>query len=208
MGDTMTKRSFLLNILLVLLILFLTIGAGIYLSIIDTSTNRIIYTTFKDLIPLLLAMIASWLTYCIQKRNSFIQHLRMLWSKTIVAVQNATQYTHRKERKHEMYSTVLSELSIVIDEIRGVYKNIDERKNGGYYPFEPIKEMYTLITEIGYDNDYDDVNAKRVRTQIFMLWKSMRKEFLKELDREKPTFSHSHWVDQEKLTITNGKKPQ
>jgi hypothetical protein len=204
----MTKRSFLLNIIFVLIILLITIGVGIYISSIDKSEKRIIYTTFKDLIPLLLAMIASWLTYCIQKRNSYLLHLRMLWSKTIIAVQNATQYTHKKNRTQDMYSETLCQLSIVIDEIRGAYKNIDERKNGGYYPFEPIKEMFTLITELGYENEYNENEAYKVRTQIFLLWKSMRKEFLKELDRERPTFTHSHWVDHEKLTITNGKRPQ
>ena len=204
----MTKRSFLFNILFVILILLITIGVGIFISISDTSQERLAYATFKDMIPLLLAIIASWLTYCIQKRNSFLLHLRLLWSKTILAIQNATQFTHRKNRSQEMYSDTLCQLSVVIDEIRGVYKNIDEKKNGGYYPFEPIKEMYTLLTEIGYENEYDEKTAIRVRNQIFILWKSMRKEYLKELDREKPTFSHSHWVDHEKLTFTNGKAPQ
>jgi hypothetical protein len=205
----MTKRSFFWNIIIVIIILLFTIAGGIYLSIIDTTEKRQIYTTYKDLIPLLLAIVASWLTYCIQRRTSYTQHLRNLWSKTIEAVQAATQYTHIKSRDQTLYSNTLLKLSIVIDEIRGVYKNIkDKGEDAGYYPFEPIKEIYTLITDMGYDNEYNEQKAKIIRTSIFTLWKSMRKEFLKEMDRDTPTFSHSHWVDTEKLTLTNGRRPR
>lgn len=205
----MTKRSFFLNIIVVIAILLITIALGIYLSIIDTSNNRQMYSTYKDLIPLLLAIIASWLTYCIQRRTSYIQHLRIIWSKAIDAVQAATQFTHFKKRDQKYYSDTLYKISVVIDEIRGIYKNIkDHNKDEGYYPFEPIKEMYTLITDLGCENEYDEAKARAIRNSIFSLWKSMRKEFLKEMDRDRPTFSHSHWVDTEKLTLTNGRRPR
>jgi len=205
----MTKRAFLLNILGVIFLLIGTIVAGFLLAVSDSNPPRIYYTAFKDAVPLLLAIVAAWLSYCIQRRSSFLQHLRTLWSKAVDAVQSAAQYTHEIDRDQKLYSSTLFKLSVVIDEIRGVYKNINDRgEDSGYYPFEPFKEIYTLVTELGYENAYDEETAKRIRSQIFGLWKSMRREFLKEMDRDRPSFPHSHWIDQKKLTVTNGRPPR
>ena len=71
----------------------------------------------------------------------------------------------------------------------------------GLYPFEPIKDMYGLIEGLGFGDSFKTCDSKKCRVQIFALWKDVRKEILKEFDREVPTFSHSHWADVSKSRV-------
>lgn len=80
--------------------------------------------------------------------------------------------------------------------MRGVFCNLRETAiSRGLYPFEPIKDMYSLIEDLGFGSTYKSCESKKCHDQIFALWKDVRKEILKEFDRELPTFSHSHWED-------------
>jgi len=202
----MTKKTFFRTVSTIIAVLILLVILGICLSIFDSSADKVIYTTFKDVIPLCIAILASFLTYSFQKRLSFLQYMRGLWTQTVDAIQTVIQYTHGIDTTQKNYGNTLYKLSVVIDEVRGAFKNINESKcDGGLYPFEPIKEIFTLVTEINYGENFNSELSKEKRSQIFLLWQSMRKEFLKEFDRDCPTFGHSHWVDDEKLTITKGR---
>jgi hypothetical protein len=53
-----------------------------------------VYATYKDLLPLLIAIPAAWLGYCFQRRTSYLAALRTLWENLIPAVQQAIHYTH------------------------------------------------------------------------------------------------------------------
>lgn len=91
---------------------------------------------------------------------------------------------------------LLAKLSIAIDEVRGVFCNLNETDTSrNLYPFEPIKDIYGLIEDLGFGSTYKSSESKKCHDQIFALWKDVRKEILKEFDREVPTFSHSHWED-------------
>jgi hypothetical protein len=169
---------------------------GIVLSVLDQSERRLVYSTFKDLIPLLIAIPAAWLGYCFQRRMAFAQQLRSLWSAIVDATWTALHYTHLEEPTSEDHAFTLMKLSVAIDEIRGLYKNLkgaDERR--GLYPFEPLKDIHLLITNLSCGKGYDSKKAKETRDKIFALWVDVRHELLKEFDREKPTFPHSHWAD-------------
>lgn len=166
------------------------------------SDKRILYSTFKDLIPLLIATPAAWLGYCVQRRSAYHQQLRSLWSKLIDAVQSAIQYTHLEEPTQQEYSSVLVKLSSAIDEVRGLFCNLGEGdKNLKLYPFEPLKDIYGLLKTLSYGKRFDIDKATVERVKILKLWKSVRQELLKEFDREEPTFPHSHWVDPEKSHV-------
>ena len=120
--------------------------------------------------------------------------MRALWSKLVQAVQNAIQYTYLNEPSQEEYGKVLIELSIVIDELRGVYRNIGERTGYiGLYPYEPIKGIYEAIAQLGYGK-LEEEKRTTARTIMTGHWKSMRGNFLDEFDRAEPTKVVSPYV--------------
>jgi hypothetical protein len=198
----MTKRTIRNRFIGAIIAFVILLIAGILISIFDCSKERIVFSTFKDLLPLFLGIAAIWLGYCVQRRNAYQQQLRSLWSKLVEAVNYAIQYSCLENPTYEQYITVLTKLSIAIDEVRGVFCNLRETNTDrGLYPFEPIKDMYGLIEDIGFGTNYKSSESKKCHDQIFALWKDVRKEILKEFDREIPTFSHSHWEDLPKSKV-------
>lgn len=160
---------------------------GISLRACDSTEEQKFYSTFKDLLPLIFAVPLGYLGFCFQRRNSFMSSLKELWKNMIVAVNEAIQYTHNEENTQEDFGRVLTKLSEVIDELRGVYKNIGESElSVGLYPFEPIKLISVEIKKLGYGGLENQIreNARRV---ILGNWKSIRNEFLHEFDRYEPT---------------------
>jgi len=188
-----TIRKWFIGAIIAFVVLLIV---GILISIFDCSRDRIVFSTFKDLLPLFLGIAAVWLGYCVQRRNAYQQQLRSLWSKLVEAVHYAIQYSCLDSPTQEQYRNVLTKLSVAIDEVRGVFCNLRETdSNIGLYPFEPIKDMYGLIENLDFGASYKSCESKKCHDQIFALWKDVRKEILKEFDREVPTFSHSHWED-------------
>lgn len=118
------------------------------------------------------------------------------------AVQTASQYTHIEYPTKEQYSETLCSLSAAIEEVRGVFMNLGETDNKiGLYPFEPVKDILRLISDLGYNKQITTDDGKIVRDKIFALWADARKELLKEFDREIPTFPHTHWAQPEKSKV-------
>lgn len=178
----------------------------------DTTNDSLIYSTYKDMIPFIIAIPAAWLGYCLQRRSSYLQQLRILWSTLIKAVQKANQYTYIECPTRDQYSETLCCLSAAIEEIRGVFINLVEKnRNISLYPFEPVKDIYGLIDDLGCDKKLTEAEKKDARNKIFALWRDVREELLKEFDREIPTFPHTHWAQPEKSKVyeTHGieKKP-
>jgi hypothetical protein len=175
---------------------------GIALSAIDQTEKRVLFTTFKDLIPFLIAIPAAWLGYCVQRRSAYLQQLRSLWSKLIEAVQSGAQYTCLTHPSQDDRAKALVKISVAIDEIRGVFCNLGESGvDDGLYPFEPLKDIHREVAELGWGDSFDPQPAKLARQRIFALWKDARRELLKEFDREEPEFPHSHWADLTKARV-------
>ncbi|HTU24706.1 MAG TPA: hypothetical protein VMF30_04885 [Pirellulales bacterium] len=201
----MTKRTVRRWFRAAVLLFVAMIAAGIGLSAADRSEHRVVYGTFKDLIPLMIAIPAAWLGFCVQRRSAYLQQLRSLWSKLIDAVQSATSYTYLEKPSQQDRADALLKMSIAIDEIRGVFCNIGETgREDGLYPFEPLKDIYCEIAELAPAEPFDSGHAIRTRKRIFALWKEVRRELLREFDREEPTFSHSHWADASKSDVYDG----
>ena len=120
----MTKKTIRKWFIGAIIAFILLLIVGIVISIFDCSRDRIVFSTFKDLLPLFLGIAAVWLGYCVQRRNAYQQQLRSLWSKLIEAVHYAIQYSCLDSPTQEQYSTVLAKLSIAIDEVRGVFCNL------------------------------------------------------------------------------------
>ncbi|HWT00054.1 MAG TPA: hypothetical protein VN256_07395 [Pyrinomonadaceae bacterium] len=158
-----------------------------------------IYGTYKDVMPLIIAMPAAYLAFCFQKRSSYMQTLRSLWSHIIEAVQSAYEYTYAPAPTREQYATTLSKLSMAIDEVRGVFCNLDQEKDGiGLYPFEPIKCIRDEIRKLGFGEEVSSEKQKRTRSTINEEWRELRGKFLLEFDRDIPTYPSSKYLIERK----------
>lgn len=187
----MTRRQLQRAIILVIGVYSLAGLVGVGLRV----TTPIGYDTFRDLIPFIFAIPAAYLTYCFQRRSSYLESLRTLWSAFVRAVQEAISYTYDPTPTQEEYAAVLTAMSIVIDELRGVYKNVGERPGViGLYPYEPIKEIHEAIAELGHGVLTEEQRAT-ARRRIKGHWKSIRANFLDEFDRAEPGKVVSPYID-------------
>jgi hypothetical protein len=161
------------------------------LRAIDVSSNNVYYSTFKDLIPLIIALPAAYLTYCIQRRASFLQFLRTAWSNLVKAVNSAILYAQNPVPEKKEYFDVLTSLRVAIDELRGIYRNVGEKPGQhGLYPVSPILDIYAAIEKL---NKFQELSVTEMKQQkdlsgkIFDQWKTVRTVLLSEMDRPYPT---------------------
>jgi hypothetical protein len=202
-----TKRSLNIRFQWVIWLYATALLAAVLLRMFDSTKDQLIYATFKDTIPLLIALPAAWLGYCLQRRSSYMQQLRSLWSKLVEAVQVANQYTFLHAPTQEQQVNVLQRLSIGIDEIRGVFMNLGEADGKrGLYPFEPLKEIHEAVLRVGFGPNVSSEQLEKLRTFIFEQWRAVRDELLKEFDREPPTYYHSHYASRDHWRALLGEK--
>jgi hypothetical protein len=163
------------------------------------------YETYKDLVPLLIALPAAWLAFCFQKRASYVQQLRALWTKLIDAVEDAITYTYKVGPNQEEFGKVSHKLHSVIDEVRGVFRNLHEkrgkgrpvgrsRRSGrerGLYPFEGVKEIRDYLFALGFGPSFSPYQAALAREKMIELWHHVRDKMLTEFDRSYPTYADS-----------------
>jgi len=190
----MTKKSMLRWVAVYVAWLSFVVVIAFPIYLYGAACEAWYYKLYKDLIPVFVSFPLAWLGFCLQRRMSYLQQLRVLWSKLIDAVQKSIQYTYKKKPTQDEYGAVLTSISSAIEEVRGVFSNINESdKNIGLYPFEPIKRIYDTISDLGYGEDYEFSAARDARKLIMGLWKIARTEILKEFDREVPTWSVDYW---------------
>src|SRR5258708_14795216 len=147
----MTKHNLRICFITVTSFYALCVVLGIFFRIYDHTGEHLIYSTYKDMLPLVIAGPAAWLGFCLQKRASYMQQLRLLWSKLVDGVQTAGQYTHLPSPTQEDLQRALLQLSIAIDEVRGVFTNIGEDdEERGFYPFEPLKQILQEFLKLNY----------------------------------------------------------
>ena len=144
------------------------------------------YNAFRDIVPFVFGIPAAYLGYCFQRRQSYMESLRSLWTKLVHAVQESIRYTFDPTPTQSEHAHILMQLAIAVDEVRGVYKNIGERAGHvGVYPYEPIKEIYKAVDELGHGELSSDERAL-ARQRIKGHWRSIRANFLDEFDRAEP----------------------
>lgn len=182
----MTRRQLRIAVAIVISIyaLFGIIAFG--LRVLEPVIEPQILQGYRDAAPFLFAIPAALLGYAFQQRFSYLASLRALWTRLVQAVNGAIQYTHDETPTAKEHAKVMAELGIAIDEVRGVYRNVGEKPGVvGLYPYEPIKDIYMLINELGYDVN-DPVKRKQTRDEIILKWQSIRFAFLSEFDRAVP----------------------
>lgn len=149
-----------------------------------------LYTLLKDGAIFVSALPAAWLAACFQRRTSFLEQLRDLWSQLVDGVQEAIQYTHLPSPDRADYARVMKRLSAVTDEFRSVFRNLEEGRDdpgSGYYPFESIKRIQGIVSSLGFDDSFDPARAVEARAEIVALWRRLRQPLLAEFDRQKPS---------------------
>ncbi|MCG2593103.1 hypothetical protein LZ009_09955 [Ramlibacter sp. XY19] len=203
----MTKHSLRIRFQWVIGFYAVAVIAAVSIRLVDQTNGQWVYATYKDLMPLLIALPAAWLGYCLQRRSSYMQQLRSLWSKLVETIQVANQYTYLHNPTQEQYAVVLQRLSIAIDEIRGVFMNLGERDGQrGLYPFEPIKQIHAAVLAVGFGSNATQEKLAKLRELTFELWRAVRNELLKEFDREQPTYYHSHYASRDHWREILGEK--
>jgi hypothetical protein len=192
----MTKQQLQRITLAVIGIYLMAIILGIILRLCDSGPEWLLYSTYKDLIPLVIAIPAAYLAYSFQRRGSYVQALRAYWSLLVRAVQGAYSYTNQSQPSFDQYSKVLTDLSVVIDEARGIFENLPVRgKPVGWYPFEPIKEIRRDLYNLGYGEAVTAEKLDALRSRIDRRWKLVRKELLREFDRDVPTHHYTWYTN-------------
>ena len=190
----MTRKQLQRTIFAVIGLYATALIAGLAIYYADDKVKKIHYEVFKDLMPFTIAIPAAYLGFCFQRRSSFLEALRQLWTNLIISVNSAIQYTHLSEPTDKQFGETLVLVSKSIDEVRGVYKNLRETKDYiGLFPFEDLHEIHKLISKLGYGK-LDAAKASETRQHITHCWKDLRKSFLSEFDRSEPTVFHSPYI--------------
>jgi hypothetical protein len=150
------------------------------------------YKTFKDLMPMIIAVPAAYLAFAFQRRNSYLQALRTLWSHMVHAVAAAMAYTDLDAPSKAEHQAVLLKLGVAIEEVRAVFKNVPKAgDDDGLYPFEPVKRIYQEIRALGYGGNADQRARIAARSRIYEMWKGSRTRLLAEFDRDTPTHHYA-----------------
>lgn len=185
----MNTLQFRRNLMLVIGLYIVSLLAGLVLGGLyaDGQGDRLTpYERWADLQPLVVAVPAAWLGYCFQRRQAYIKDVRDLWGKTVPAVQSAIQYTHGPTFSQEKFGEVLCALSTVIDEIRGVFRNIEESSGRrGLYPVEALKGIYEAVSALGFGS-VQTADGSIARKKILTCWNAAKLTFLVELPRGVP----------------------
>jgi hypothetical protein len=191
----MTLRHLRWVLASVILVYATAIGFGILLWRAQQAHGGSGYQIYKDLMPPIIAIPAAYLAFAFQRRNSYVQALRSVWSHTVTGIAAALTYTDTSTPTQEQYLAILEKPSIAIEEVRGVYRNVPVKGcAGGWFPFEPIKQIYQQMIELEYGPDITPERRHEARRAIYAMWKPSRDRLLAEFDRDTPTFHHAEYA--------------
>jgi hypothetical protein len=187
----MTRRHLRWLLFAVLTAFGVTFAIAVYLRAPFAEAESSYYRTFKDVMPTMIAVPAAYLAFAFQRRNSYLQALRTLWSHMVHAVAAAMAYTDLDAPTKAEYQAVLMKLGVAIEEVRAVFKNVPKAGDAdGLYPFEPVKRIYQEIRALGHGDGSSAADRLAARSRIYNMWKDSRSRLLAEFDRDTPTHHH------------------
>ncbi|HBG48252.1 MAG TPA: hypothetical protein DDW90_01835 [Cyanobacteria bacterium UBA9971] len=190
----MTKKQLKINVFSI--IIFLTIILIIYVVFYIIQYKLTIhYEELIKLLPLIIAIPATYLGYCFQQRISYLKDLRNLAYNMVNSVREAIKYTYIENPEKTFKLDALCYLSKVIEEVRMFYKNVGQNKDYvGLYPFEPIKEIFKILERL--ETTSSEKERKDARNKIITKWKELwKEEFLHEFDRLEPSKPVSKYLN-------------
>ena len=193
----MTRKRLLLWVWITIAAFTIAISTGVVLKLLYPDKDNPIYLTYKDLLPLTVAIPAAWLSYCFQRRTSYLQALRVLWNDLLEAANQAVEYTRwESTRGEEDFRSTIAALSKSIDAVRGVFKNVPRAGTSkGLYPYENLKDIRTIIGWLGYGEQCSKEKSDEAHKCIVRLWGEMHSALLQEFDTEIPVHPVGKYFD-------------
>ncbi len=168
---------------------------GVALRVTFPGADTAVYQTYRDLIPLIIALPAAFLAQAFQRRAAYVQGLRAVWADMVGAVAAALTYTELPRPSQEHYAEVLRRLSAAIEAVRGFYANVPSGVSStGWYPFEPVKQIREQIKALGFGDQATAERREETHEEVFGMWKRARERFLAELEVEVPTHHHAAYA--------------
>ena len=110
------------------------IGVGLLVVVLSSLAivASYLWAAYEDglrAVPAILIPIgAAWLAFCWQRRVSFTKALFDVWQKMVITIQDVIQYTYLPAPSQADFAKVKHSLSCRIDDIRGAFRNVKEKK--------------------------------------------------------------------------------
>jgi len=183
----MTKAMLIRRLAAVVVLIVGLVTAAVVGRLFGGPPGMALYEIITDFTELQIALIAVYLAYVFQQRAFFVQMLRALWSQIIVAKNEIIRYAHDPVLTQEKYAHTFGAVSIAIDEMRGVYRNVGEHGQAlGLYPYEPLHDMLRALTQLGYGEPSDGQRAN-CRARVVRAWNALRYDFRREFRPPEPS---------------------
>jgi hypothetical protein len=182
LGGIVTKAKLIMNVVIIIAVLLALIGIAL--------VSAKFYKILKDFTGVFLAIAGTYLAYCFQKRQAFLTSLRELWHKCIEAKVDLIDYTYNPTPNQESFGKAHRSISIAIDMVRAVYRNVRENKRSiGHFPFEPLHDMRKALERLGF-TDISPDQQRHEREKIIKAWNALRWSMLREFSAPIP----SHYI--------------
>ena len=119
----MTAKTFRFHLLVATISLLIasaiTLGAGlVWVKFGEAS---------RSALSVYIAIAAAWLTFALQRRVAFTNALRPLWDRIVETVHACQDYIKSEVHPADCHNLVLKQLCCRIDEVRAVFRNVDEK---------------------------------------------------------------------------------
>jgi hypothetical protein len=189
----MNHTAFRAAMVLIVTYLAALVAVGFWIKL---HCSQDIYETFKDMIPVLIAIAAAALAGCIQRRIAFLSDIRKLYGQCVSAIESALQYTYIDQPGQLQFAAVHKELATTIELFRGSFRNADDsRGRRGLFPFEALKAILEWHSYLGFGPSFKKIETPQVRRAMLDLWQQrLRPPVLAELDRWRPrSFMSPGW---------------
>jgi hypothetical protein len=102
-----------------------------------------------------------------------------------------------KRSTDDQWLQVVRDLSVSVESIRTVYKNLRENyRSRGFYPYEGIKHILYLMNRLGYPGQYigPQPDLAKTRKEIIKAWKRTREQLFRELPRGSAHYHDSPFI--------------
>jgi hypothetical protein len=141
----MTAKTFRFHLMFAIASLLLAsattlIAGSIYVRISDAS---------RAAIPVYIAIGAAWLTFALQRRVAFTNALRPLWDRIVDTVHSCQGYINSDMHPEDEYKFLIKNLCCRIDEIRAVFRNVDEKYRA------PSTSAKVFVRSVKHSKNFD-----------------------------------------------------
>lgn len=174
----MTARRLRTRVRRAVLALTVALAAAV---VFKATGHEEVYSTIKELSPLVIAVLAAYLASRFQARFAFHASLRELWTHLIEAKNELIAYTMIRDAGPERFAETYKSLSKAIDEVRGVYRNVyEDDEHRGLFPYEPLHDMRKTLLALGPNPSAPQCDE--AREAFKRSWDAVRPAFLAEFE--------------------------